>query len=179
MKKYNIREDLISSLPSGLIGAELGVFEGTFSNVLWKSGKFRKLYLVDIFNGIMFSGDKNGENGKTINLDEAYNKISDEYRNIPEVEVVKSSTVEFLKSISDEFLDFIYIDADHSYGAVKNDLSLAKSKVKLGGIIAGHDYNHSRFPGVVNAVDEFIQAHNLSLTLTMDDKLSSYYLINE
>ncbi|HMS55783.1 MAG TPA: class I SAM-dependent methyltransferase [Fimbriimonadaceae bacterium] len=49
-------------------------------------------------------------------------------------------------------LDFIFIDADHSYPAVKRDIRNFLPKVKPGGILAGHDYGHS--PQVRRAVDE-------------------------
>lgn len=51
-------------------------------------------------------------------------------------------------------LDLVYIDADHSYSGVKSDIAAWAPKVKPGGWIAGHDYNHERFPGVVQAVRE-------------------------
>ena len=52
-------------------------------------------------------------------------------------------------------LDFVLVDADHSYESVKNDLELWYPKVKNGGIICGDDFNRVHFPGVVKAVTEF------------------------
>ena len=51
-------------------------------------------------------------------------------------------------------LDFVFIDADHSYDAVKDDIALWRPKVKTGGWLGGHDYHPRKFPGVVKAVDE-------------------------
>lgn len=42
--------------------------------------------------------------------------------------------------LRDESYDFIYLDGDHSYKGVKNELPLFWNKVKKGGILAGHDY---------------------------------------
>ena len=53
----------------------------------------------------------------------------------------------------------IYIDADHNYLAVKNDIHMWKEKVKPGGIISGHDY-HS---GVKMAVDAFFGEENIKV----------------
>lgn len=50
--------------------------------------------------------------------------------------------------------DFIYIDADHSYGACKADIQAWLPLLAEGGIIAGHDYHCAGFPGVTQAVDE-------------------------
>ncbi len=67
----------------------------------------------------------------------------------------------------DEYFDFIYIDADHTYEAVKRDLNVWWSKLKRGGLIGLHDYeeiNHSNIPfGVVKAVTEFLQEKNILL----------------
>jgi predicted O-methyltransferase YrrM len=49
-------------------------------------------------------------------------------------------TDEAYKLFEDESIDFLFIDADHSFEAVKKDLKLWYPKVKTGGIIAGHDY---------------------------------------
>ena len=52
-----------------------------------------------------------------------------------------------------ESLDFIFIDADHSYDAVKNDINVWFPKVKKGGILSGDDYLKCH-PGVIKAVNE-------------------------
>jgi predicted O-methyltransferase YrrM len=52
----------------------------------------------------------------------------------------------------DGALDFVFIDADHSYEAVRRDIDAWRSKVRTGGWLGGHDYN-AKFPGVIRAVD--------------------------
>lgn len=52
----------------------------------------------------------------------------------------KTSSVEYNKNIPDESLDFIYIDGNHQYSSVLEDIKLWYPKVKPGGIFAGHDY---------------------------------------
>lgn len=59
--------------------------------------------------------------------------------------------------------DFVYIDADHSYNGVLQDLTLWTPKVRDGGIIAGHDYGGEKTPGVKAAVDQFCKAYRLPL----------------
>lgn len=53
-------------------------------------------------------------------------------------------------------LDAVFIDADHTYEAVKADIAAWLPKVKKGGILAGHDFKH--YPqmnfGVMRAVQE-------------------------
>jgi predicted O-methyltransferase YrrM len=54
--------------------------------------------------------------------------------------------------VEDGSLDFVFIDADHSYSAVMQDIAHWRPKVRKGGWIGGHDYN-AKWPGVVSAVD--------------------------
>lgn len=49
--------------------------------------------------------------------------------------------------------DLIFIDALHDYEHVKQDISLWWPKVRVGGILSGHDFNH-KWPGVERAVAE-------------------------
>ncbi len=63
-------------------------------------------------------------------------------------------SVEAAEEFEDESVDFVFIDGDHSYGAVKQDIEKWYPKVKSGGIIAGHDWC-AGWPGVQRAVEEF------------------------
>jgi predicted O-methyltransferase YrrM len=70
------------------------------------------------------------------------------------VRVLHMDTLAAAAHVPDGSLDFVFIDADHSYEAVAADIDAWRSKVKPGGILSGHDYGHRRFPGVAQAVDE-------------------------
>jgi len=61
-------------------------------------------------------------------------------------------------------IDWLYIDADHSYDGVRADLHAWVRHVKPGGLILGDDYGHRLFPGVRQAWDGFEQAHDLAFT---------------
>ena len=58
-----------------------------------------------------------------------------------------------------EPIDFLYIDADHSYEGCKSDLQLWWPHLKVGGLIAGDDYDDPRW-GVTPAWDEFEKEHD-------------------
>jgi predicted O-methyltransferase YrrM len=80
-------------------------------------------------------------------------------------------SLEAAKLIPDKSLDIIFIDADHSFLGVNNDIKAWLPKVREGGILAGHDYNHSQFPGVTNAVNEcFMKGIIPAFELIKDDK---------
>lgn len=60
-----------------------------------------------------------------------------------------SNNKSFLNTILVESLDFVYLDGAHDYPYVKGELEDIWSKVRIGGIIAGHDYcDHGEKEGV-------------------------------
>jgi len=63
-------------------------------------------------------------------------------------------SVETARDFADQSLDFVFIDARHTYEATCEDLAAWWPKVRPGGLIAGHEYVHA--PGVRAAVDEFV-----------------------
>lgn len=60
--------------------------------------------------------------------------------------------------IAGSSVDMLFIDGPHNYGQVSKDLAYYWPKVKLGGLVAGHDHE-KRFPGVAKAVREFLGNH--------------------
>jgi hypothetical protein len=171
------REELLTLIPQNTIGVEIGVFEGEFSKLIINTVQPSKFYMVDLFSGSMVSGDKNGNNMKTISLDESYDRLSEEYKSNDKVNVYKGKSEDFFKEIADDSLDFIYIDGDHSYEGAKTDLQNAFHKVKRGGLICGHDFT-PRFQGVVDAVNQFVSEHNFELKITSEDVCASFCIIN-
>lgn len=62
-------------------------------------------------------------------------------------------SVEAAGHVVDESLDFVFIDAIHSFEAVSSDLNAWFPKVRRGGLVAGHDVSWS---GVREAVEQFL-----------------------
>ena len=80
----------------------------------------------------------------------------------------QASTTITNDQIADESLDAVFVDADHSYEAVSNDLPFWFKKLKKGGWLLGDDYR-SCFPGTTKAVDEFARNNNLTLEFLYKD----------
>jgi len=61
-------------------------------------------------------------------------------------------------------IDYLYVDADHSYESVMADLHAWVPHVRRGGLILGDDYGNDMFPGVQRAWDDFVHAQGLTLS---------------
>ena len=66
---------------------------------------------------------------------------------------LRMSSVEAAKNFGDLSLDFVFIDADHKYDPFSADLRAWLPKVKVGGVIAGHDHEHGP---IIRALSELI-----------------------
>jgi predicted O-methyltransferase YrrM len=71
---------------------------------------------------------------------------------------IKLESIAASKNYPDQSLDFVFIDANHSYEAVKDDIQSWYPKVKTGGYIGGHDYSYF-WKGVVTAVNEIFRGN--------------------
>lgn len=176
MELIKDRNILLDSLPKNMKIAELGIFKGEFSKIILEKVSPSELFLVDLFPEEICSGDKDGNNIVWVNLEQMYDQIVEEFKQFQHIKVIKSYTSDFLNSLEDEYLDAVYIDADHSYEGVKLDLNLSLKKVKKGGIIMGHDYTYDKFPGVVNAVNQFCENNNLKIDILTEDGCPTYLI---
>lgn len=73
--------------------------------------------------------------------------------------LLRQTSEQAAAGVADQSRDFVFIDADHRYEAVKRDIELWLPKVRPGGLICGHDFC-TGWPGVVRAVREaFVGGH--------------------
>ena len=175
---FPTRNDFILSLGKNLKVCEVGVFKGKFSEFIFNSINPSELHLIDLFEGIGHSGDKDGENIEYANLNESYSNLIEKYSN-NKVKIYKGYSKNILNTFQDNYFDFIYIDADHSYESVRKDLDISLKKTKVGGIISGHDYIKENFSGVYRAVNEFCIENNLKIDFITNDKCPTYGIIKK
>jgi hypothetical protein len=55
-------------------------------------------------------------------------------------QLVRCFSLDALKLFPDRSLDFVYIDSNHEFGAFFDDMRGWRKKVRIGGIVSGHDY---------------------------------------
>ena len=129
------------------IMVEVGCFKGDSTVLFAKFGKFKEIYAVDPYKNNI--GDIT-DLCDMKDVKKFFKKAIKKYEHIFHVEEMSSQAASMF---DDGSLDFVYIDALHTYDAVKSDLALWLPKVKKGGFIGGHDYR-KRFAGVIKAVNE-------------------------
>jgi len=146
--------DLIKLLPTSITMVEIGCFAGESTTMFMSSLKINKLYAVDAWQNGLDKNDITTVQYDLEDVEKTFDTNMFDWVVDGKVEKVKGNSLEVYDKFSDNSLDFIYIDSCHEYGHVKGELELYWPKVKVGGIIGGHDYN-SCYGGITQAVDEF------------------------
>jgi hypothetical protein len=146
------KEFKLLGMSSDLIGVEIGVHEAYNSLDILKNVNIEKLYLVDAW-------EEYEENGNIIkglygcdDMNITFNKAKELLKGYEDKNIwIRKFSHDAIVNIPDN-LDFVYIDGNHSYESVKQDIEDYYPKVKSGGILSGHDYVFSE---VRKAVNEF------------------------
>lgn len=171
------RESLLTLLPQDGIAAEVGVADGRFSERILELNNPKKLYLIDAW--AMPNHPQYGEGGHRLITRKFKSQIDEGL-----ISVHRGWSWDMLEKLPDDHLDWIYIDAAHSYDAVRKDLEVARRKTKESGYIAGHDYVRwgrfgARF-GVLEAVNEFCLEHRYVLAfLSLESNLNWSYALRK
>jgi predicted O-methyltransferase YrrM len=82
------------------------------------------------------------------------------------VNPIRKTSLEASNLYEDKSLDFVFIDASHQYEDVLDDINAWLPKVKLEGILAGHDY--FVFEGVRDAVHEAFKSTEFEIDKSID-----------
>lgn len=142
-------------------GVEVGIEQGVYSEILCRSNPGLKLYCVDPWKAYRGYRDHVDQN----KLDRFF--VSTEVRLAPfGCVLVRKFSMDAVKDFENGSLDFVYIDGNHSFQNVVNDICEWSKKVKAGGIISGHDFIH-RGPSdrsqqhVIEAVTGYTQAYHI------------------
>ncbi|MCY4305123.1 MAG: class I SAM-dependent methyltransferase [Aestuariivita sp.] len=137
---------------NGLRGIELGVACGDFAAHLWKTGLFADLWGVDAYSD-HHNTQEYVSALKHVGLQANYRLLRMQFE-------------EALNLFPNSYFDFVYIDGyAHTGEEAGKTIYQWFPKVKVGGIIAGHDY-HPDWPLVMHAVDCFIRDVGEELMIT-------------
>tara|TARA_B110000971_G_C19910336_1_gene454208 strand:- start:137 stop:775 length:639 start_codon:yes stop_codon:yes gene_type:complete len=157
-----------------LVGAEIGVAGGEHALSLLENLNILMLYLIDpyeMYEEYLKNLDSNYWATKPP-LDETFlkaEKLLDPYQE--QTKFVKKFSNSAVKEI-EASIDFVYIDGNHDYKYVREDLELYYPIVKSGGLIGGHDFYNGfarSHNGVITAVIEFVHSKGLQLYVEQPD----------
>ena len=173
---------------------EVGVFKAQFSKHLLKNWD-GTLWLVDPWRafeeGEGYVDASNHKKHQTAYLEAMQNIEGYESRAF----MLRGLSSDMASRFEDNSLDLVYLDGNHAYEWVKEDIELWWPKIKKGGVLTGHDYldmdwkegmwadngkdkhiwmtgsEHEKHIyaglfGVNPAVDEFAEVNNLTMVLT-------------
>lgn len=116
------------------VGAEIGTYKGEYAEKFCKAGL--KLYAIDPW-GIFKDYHWDQTQERQDFLYEHTKRLLAPYKDCT---IIRKTSMDAVKDFKDESLDFVYIDGNHSFKYVAEDICEWTKKVKKGGVISGHDY---------------------------------------
>jgi predicted O-methyltransferase YrrM len=135
---------------------EVGVYSGAscafLARLLLERGAKFELYAVDLWDNVNKETDYERQVGTPI-----WNEFIDRLRQqglFETVRILKEESAKAASHFEDGSVDFVFIDANHSYEHVKADIEAWRPKMREGGLLSGHDYGEPC--GVKQAVDELL-----------------------
>ncbi len=137
------RVPVLRIIPKDAICAEIGVWKGDFSEHIRATARPRTLHLIDPWRFVpsypqRWYGGAAARNQD--DMDRIYQDVMHRFADDPCVRVHRLDSTSAAARFADATLDWVYIDADHSYQAVLADLKMWAPKIKPGGMLAGDDY---------------------------------------
>ena len=148
-KQQSVYDFLIKNTPENGTFVEIGAWLGKSSSYLVDNGGNRTIIIIDSWEG---SPNERNTNHRLATQTDIY-EIFKENMGERKYESIRGLSTEVVNQFEDESLDTVFIDATHTYEAVKEDIKVWLPKVKNGGILAGDDYNQN-WPQVIKAVNE-------------------------
>jgi len=175
---HNINRTIMAEVLGELgfkIGAEVGVAQGNHAVTLCKGNPGVHLFCVDVWD--LYPGYNEYTDRIHKYYAEAVTKLAP-YN----CTFVKNFSMDAVQSFENESLDFVYIDGAHDFKNVAMDIAEWTKKVKIGGIVFGHDYKrsrdtHGKYPvDVKDVVQAYTYSHSIApwFILTNDIKDPSF-----
>ena len=158
------RAYIIKQLKKNTIIAEIGVWKGEFSNEILKNVSPKKLILVDPwqFNKSIRGCAPQVQGEEPLSqkfFDEAKVSTYNKFKGLDSVFIFDTDSESASKKFNDDYFDYIYIDGEHSFKAVYDDLTYWFPKLKKNGKIFGDDFywrEEDNSFSVKKAYEEFI-----------------------
>ncbi len=150
-------------------GVEVGSAWGGYARTILDAWKGEQLFLVDPWE--KQDNSVYQENTNTMaDFNDWYQNCKNLAAQDKRVVLVKKYSVDAASIFDKESLDFVYIDGNHSYRNVMEDMDAWFPKVKIGGVFGGHDFQNKTDEGwfceVENAVKRWTNEHDFPFVIT-------------
>lgn len=136
------RHTLLRQLPKGSVGVEIGVWKGAFSRQVVDLVQPREYHLVDpwVFVGEQAECMYGGTNARMQqDMDAIHASVVEAFAQHPEVFIHRQYSMEAVGRFADGSLDWVYVNGDHYYDGVMQDLEAYYPKLRKGGLLCGDD----------------------------------------
>lgn len=167
--------NVLNKIGSDLVGCEIGVCYGWNLVFMIENISIKQMYAIDPYNPYV-DGPSGMITQSTLNeMETHFLKNTEKYNNIT---YLKLKSDDAHRYISDNSLDFIFIDGEHSYEQVYKDLVNYYLKVNENGIISGHDYNfdYENNKPVKRALEKFMKDFNIPFDELKFCKNDTWYI---
>lgn len=165
-------EYIFDKKPDAHIWCEIGSGMGESASIMLGFSKIHKLFCIDNWS---ITNNYFQEFHTPANFDVDFSKMKDIFYKRLSSQISKNRCIPIYGRSDDlaltadiDSIDVVYIDAEHTFEAVKKDLNIWFNKINSGGFLCGHDYTHC-WPGVIKAVNEFVESNNLNKPMIFDD----------
>jgi predicted O-methyltransferase YrrM len=181
-KNISTREALIEAIKPKGLGIEIGVYMGEFSKYILDTCPDLNLILLDCWQEQPKDTYKDHMNSSNeAQIQRIFATIINVKNNYNRMSLIKGFSDDYAKIFNDNTFDFIFIDGNHGYDAVKKDLYNWYPKIKKGGLFCGHDYISGIHAGgvefgVKSAVDEFGVKNQIDIYST-NESFPTWYFI--
>lgn len=142
------------------VGVEIGVYKGDYSEILCEAGL--KIYSIDPW---MAYPEYHGLRSDQARFERNFERAKRRLRKY-DCTIIRKTSMEAVKDFKDKSMDFVYIDGNHDFMHVTEDIWEWSKKVKPGGIIAGHDYrnddDNAFYTDVKHVVDAYTKAGKIT-----------------
>ena len=163
------------------VAVEIGVWRGYYSTSIIKVLNPKTFYGVDPYTLYKGYTDKPGgmsnpEFNSQTNLNKLFWKVKEKFKIYDNAILAREYGNEYANDFEDNSVDFVYLDSNHKYECVKEEIEAWWAKIKIGGILSGHDYKQDSYFGVIPAVDEFVKREKVELNTT-DEEFATWWVI--
>lgn len=157
------------------VGAEIGVARGQHAETLCKANPDLKLYCVDVWEDYPGYAEYEKKNKR-------YYRDAQKRLAPFNCELIKDFSENASKDFDDDSLDFVYIDAAHDFKNIAVDICVWSTKVRVGGIVFGHDFvrrYHKYVVQVKDVVGAYMYSHGIMPWFVLDKRRKSWMFVRQ